>query len=315
MMKKKVIIASIAVILVIGVVFGVVACNKNNGSATMGLDNPFVENFVDMDYSAENGYTPVEGLDALDVLKTAYEHWVNDRHYERTEAFDFSTTVANQSSMSVYKRNGDEYFKQNVKITTGLQKDNIGERIYFDGNTAYSIYFNDKERAPGAEDALFAVTDWGKYEEWKPGDRYDDLEDLNYELNEELNTYAWQDKANYASDCDYTVYEKDGKYYFTLTLDCSKEKMDTVHSEARDDILAGTGGDEGSLVMNKNTNCDFIVTPLEGGDYRFEAWRRAEDYSGSRSIIKVSCQQITICVFSYEEADYVITDAEKLNLA
>lgn len=313
-MKKKAMIIVIAAVLVVSVMLGVAACKKNS-SATIGIDNPFTENFVDMDYSADNGYTPVEGLDALDVLKTAYNHWINDTHYQRTEAFDFSTSAANQASMSVYKRNGDEYFKQNVKITTGLQKDNIGERIYFDGSKAYSIYFNDADRAPGDEDAMFAVTDWGEYSEWTPGDRYDDLEDLNYELNEELNPYAWQDKANYAEDCNYTVYEKDGKYYFTLTLDCSKEKMDTVHTEARDEIIAGTGGDAGSLVMNQNTKCDFIVTPLENGDYRFEAWRRAEDYKGSRGIFSLTCKQVTICVFSYDEADYVIIDAEKLNLA
>ena len=91
--------------------------------------------------------------------------------------------------------------------------------------------------------------------------------------------------------------------------------MDGAHAAARDEILKGTGGDEGTLDMKKNTNCDYIVTPLEGGGYRFEAWRRAEEYSGSRSIIKVTCKQTTICVFSYDAEDYTITDAEKLNLA
>ena len=313
-MKKKVGFVAIALALVVSVFFSVAACKKNS-SATIGIENPFTENYVDMDYSAANGYTPVEGLDAFDVLMEAYNHWINDTHYQRTEAFDFSTTVANQGSMSVYKRNGSEYFKQNVKITTGFQTDNIGERIYFDGNKAWSIYFNDKERAPGDEGAMFAVTDWGEYTEWTPGDRYEDIDDLYYNLNEDITAYAWQDRANYTDDCDYTVYEKDGKYYFTLTINCSKEMMDGAHAAARDEILKGTGGDEGTLDMKKNTNCDYIVTPLEGGGYRFEAWRRAEEYSGSRSIIKVTCKQTTICVFSYDAEDYTITDAEKLNLA
>lgn len=311
---KKIVFTFIGAILAVSVIVGVAGCAKNS-SATVAIDNPFVENYVDMDYSAENGYKPVEGLDAFDVLMAAYDHWINDTHYQRTEAFDFSTTVANQGSMSVYKRNGDEYFKQNVKITTGFQEDNIGERIYFDGEKAWSIYFNDAIRAPGEKDALFAVTDWGKYEEWKPGDRYKDLDDLYYNLNEDITAYAWQDRANYTDDCDYTVYEKDGKYYFTLTINCSKEMMDGAHVAARDEILKGTGGDEGTLDMKKNTKCDYIVTPLEGGGYRFEAWRRGEEYSGSRSIIKVTCKQTTICVFSYDAEDYTITDAEKLNLA
>ena len=123
---KKIVFTFIVAILAVSVIVGVAGCAKNS-SATVAIDNPFVENYVDMDYSAENGYKPVEGLDAFDVLMAAYDHWINDTHYQRTEAFDFSTTVANQGSMSVYKRNGDEYFKQNVKITTGFQEDNIGD--------------------------------------------------------------------------------------------------------------------------------------------------------------------------------------------
>ena len=173
-MKKKLIFTAVAAILVIGIVFGIVACNKNNGSATDSLENPFVENYVEMDYSEVNGYTEVEGLDAFDVLVSAYNSWVNNTAYRRIEAFDFvasvSTLGAHQQSMSVYKRDGEEFYKEDVTITTGVQTDNIGEREYYDGNKVYSIYFNDKNRAPGNEDNLFAVTDWGDFAEWQPGD-------------------------------------------------------------------------------------------------------------------------------------------------
>lgn len=73
-----------------------------------------------------------------------------------------------------------------------------------------------------------------------------------------------------AADCDYSVYEKDGKYYFTLTIDCSKEKMDTVHTAARDSVIAGTGGIPGTLEMMQNTKVDYIVTPMADGAYRFD---------------------------------------------
>lgn len=321
-MKKKLIFTAVAAILVIGIVFGIVACNKNNGSATDSLENPFVENYVEMDYSEVNGYTEVEGLDAFDVLVSAYNSWVNNTAYRRIEAFDFvasvSTLGAHQQSMSVYKRDGEEFYKEDVTITTGVQTDNIGEREYYDGNKVYSIYFNDKNRAPGNEDNLFAVTDWGDFAEWQPGDRYEDFDDMKYSLLEEFNSYAWQDRTNYADNCDYTVYEKDGLYYFTLTLDCSKEAMDTVHTVARDEIIAGTGGIPGTLNMVQNTKIDIIVKPMADNSYRFEAWRRTEKYEGDRTVlftVTAKCQQTTLTVFDYEEADYSITDADKLNLA
>ena len=89
-----------------------------------------------MDYSA--GYTKVDGLDAMEVLISAYNTWKNNTSYKRTEAFDFNLDAsgieAKQQSLTVYKRDGEQFYKENVKITTGAQKDNIGERVYYDGN-------------------------------------------------------------------------------------------------------------------------------------------------------------------------------------
>ena len=318
-MKKKAITIAIAAIVVASVVLGVAGCGTNKGSALESIDNPFVENFTEMDYS--QGYTKVEGLDAMEVLISAYNSWKNNTAYKRTEAFDFNLDAgleAAQQSMTIYKRDGDKFYKENVKITTGAQEDNIGERVYYDGSKVYSIYFNDKDRVPGDEDNLFAVTDWGNYTEWQSGDRYEDFDALKFDFVEELNPYDWDDKANMASDCDYSVYEKDGKYYFTLTIDCSKEKMDSVHTAMRDSITEATGGIPGSLDMTQNTKTDYIVTPMPDGTYRFDAWRRTEYYTGKKKVlfeITAECRQSTVTVFDYEPADYTITDAEKLNLA
>ena len=317
---KKIVFTFIVAILAVSVIVGVAGCVTGNSSAIDAIDNPFPDNYVEMDYS--QGYTKVEGLDAMEVLISAYNTWKNNTGYKRSEAFDFNLDVniikAAQQSLTYYKRDGEKFYKENVKITTGAQEDNIGERVYFDGNKVYSIYFNDKDRAPGKEDNLFNVTDWGNYEEWTPGDRYDDFEALKFDFIEELNPYDWDDKANMAADCDYTVYEKDGKYYFTLTIDCSKEKMDSVHTAARDSITEGTGGIPGSLNMTKNTKTDYIITPMPDGTYRFDAWRRTEYYTGKKKVgfeITAECKQSTVTVFDYESEQYTITAADKLNLA
>ena len=65
-MKKKAITIAIAAIVVASAVLGVAGCGTNKGSALESIDNPFVENFTEMDYS--QGYTKVEGLDAMEVL-------------------------------------------------------------------------------------------------------------------------------------------------------------------------------------------------------------------------------------------------------
>ena len=316
---KKMFLTLVAIVVLIAAVCGAVACTTNKSSASNVIENPFVENFTEMDYSS--GYTKVEGLDAMGVLISAYNTWKDNTAYKRTEVFDFNLDAglqASQQSLTIYKRDGDSFYKENVKITTGAQTDNIGERVYYDGSKVYSIYFNDKDRAPGDENDLFAVTDWGEYAEWTEGDRYADFEALRFDFIEELNPYDWDDKENMASDCDYSVYEKDGKYYFTLTIDCSKEKMDSVHTAARDSITAGTGGIPGSLKMLQNTKTDYIVTPMPDGTYRFDAWRRTEYYEGKKKVvfnITATCKQSTVTLFDYETADYTITAADKLNLA
>ena len=126
-MKKKAITIAIAAIVVASVVLGVAGCGTNKGSALESIDNPFVENFTEMDYS--QGYTKVEGLDAMEVLISAYNSWKNNTAYKRTEAFDFNLDAgleAAQQSMTIYKRDGDKFYKENVKITTGALEDNIG---------------------------------------------------------------------------------------------------------------------------------------------------------------------------------------------
>ena len=56
-MKKKAITIAIAAIVVASVVLGVAGCGTNKGSALESIDNPFVENFTEMNYS--QGYTKV----------------------------------------------------------------------------------------------------------------------------------------------------------------------------------------------------------------------------------------------------------------
>lgn len=75
---------------------------------------------------------------------------------------------------------------------------------------------------------------------------------------------------------------------------------------------------ENYVEMVQNTKIDIIVKPMADNSYRFEAWRRTEKYEGDRKVlftVTAKCQQTTLTVFDYEEADYTITDADKLNLA
>ena len=111
-MRKKVFLAVIAVAVFSGIVFGIIGCTTDEGSAEDSIDNPFAENFVAMDYSA--GYTKVDGLDAMEVLISAYNTWKNNTSYKRTEAFDFNLDAsgieAKQQSLTVYKRDGEQFY-------------------------------------------------------------------------------------------------------------------------------------------------------------------------------------------------------------
>lgn len=286
----------------------------NRTSSADAIDNPFVENNTPMEYTAENGYVEVDGMSAFDLLVETHDNWLNDKAYKRVEVFDFSTgSLAKRNCYTFYKVDGDKFYKQDVTITTGLVEDNKGERVYYDGEKVYSIYFDDKKRVPGDESDLFHVTDWGKYSEWQEGDRYADLAAMKEALLQHMTTYIWNDRANLSQSHVDKVYEKDGKYYFTLTINCSQEMMDNVHTAARDEFIANTGGDEGSLKMSSDTTIDFIVDEIDG-EYKFIAWRRTENYSGKK-IVKLECTQTSISLFEYTPEAYTINETDLMELA
>lgn len=306
MTKKRVIIA-LTMVLVLSMLIGVMAgCNGD----TVNFNTEYYpENFVAVDYS---DMELVKDKNAFDMMCTIYDNWVADKGYKRTQHFSFYAAPIGATNVAydVYKVDGDKFYKRMVTLQKGKGfADDINEvmRYYNNNGTVLRGAINDKNVVPGEGegDEMFKVTE-------EPAmTAYDgDIEKDMYNYTKHMTTYEWRNKDNLIDDGFKVYKDKDGNYRFTITINCSDEMMNTVHVKAREEFEDRTGAEAGSVKMLENTTIDFVAREIDG-KMKVLAWRRTEQYSGAKlglNIIKA--KQTCVEVFSYDEKDYKITDAD-----
>jgi len=152
----------------------------------------------------------------------------------------------------------------------------------------------------------------------KQTDNLDVMKEKQVRDTSHVFTYDISDKAYLSSKHDDKVYkDKNGVYYFVITLDCSKEQMDGVQVAARDEFYENTGAVKGSLEMKMDTTVTFTAKEING-ELRITNWLRHEKYIGKQAggLLTVTCEQTCHSTFSYDKADYTINkDVIKSKLA
>ena len=276
----------------------------------------FGESFTPVDYS---GMEKQNRLNAFDVLMEAYNNWIVDTGYRREQYFTFEAEAPAKHitnfCQDVYKIDGDRLYRRMVVVQDSKPfQDNRNDvtRFYYDGKNAKRGYVNDKAVVPGNPEDMFKALSEPAMEDYT-GKGEESVEARLKTYKTHLTTYIWNDEKNWSKKGSKKVYKaEDGTLRFTMTIDCSKKAMDTVHMAARDEFLASTGAQEGTLEMREDTTIDFVVkeVPAEGNKttYKFVAWRRTEQYQGkAMGFVAIPAKQTCIEVFSYDEADYTIT--------
>lgn len=120
---------------------------------------------------------------------------------------------------------------------------------------------------------------------------------------------------------DDKVYSYNDKYYICLTVNCKNIETGTVQKDVEEDIMRALGDKAvpGSFGWESDTRLYLEITEI-GGKYYITARSLQEKYSARQyalgnASINVPCDQVISGMYSYDEDDCTITEAEKMNLA
>lgn len=317
-MSKRV-LSVLSAVIVIAVLLGVfVGCKP---SEPKDFDTwYFPANFTAVDYSK---FEEESGLDAFDMLTEAYANWIEDKGYRREQFFSFYANdgkMAENFAHDVYKIDGNKIYREMVTIQNSTLAGNkrqitraYAERYGEDVTTLKKIVKDDKKMIPGEGEGkdIFKIVSRPQMENVKGTDSEEEVtKEVTVTYLSHLTTYIWNEKENLIDDGFKVYVDDEGNYRFAITINCSKEMMNGVHVAARDEFADSTGASKDSLELTQNTVIDFVVKEV-GGKLKFLGWRRTEIYSGKAyGLAKVNAKQCCVERFTYEEADYKISDSE-----
>lgn len=304
-MKKKLFVSIALLTLVATMIVTLVACKPKK------LE---VNNLTELPKTYE-GMEVVEEMNALDLFNEAYANFLAADDYKRIQNYSMESKVMNMYIHSNRKINGNKVYQSEVVLGSGVMKLHEGRKLYFDGDKAWSLYFNDEKRVPGKGEDKFAVTEWIDFREYNLEDNNNkEAAPTKKKIKEHMVSYDTSKLANMAANNNNTVYTKEGLYYFTLTIDCSKEAMSTIHTKVVEDIIEKTGGKKEDLKMNENTTIQVAVEMINDKPM-IRALQTVEKYSGKLAVFSADIVQIYTNEFDWSKGAGVATAEELGNLA
>lgn len=301
-MKKKILIMVVVAMMLMAMTCTMlVACGGLGGETKTNLPDSY------------EGMTKTD-MNAYILFNEVYEYFLENKSYKRTQYYDFASKQFDMKIKTVRKLIDGKIYNEEVVIGKGLMSLNEGKRFYYDGSDASYIYFNDKKKVPGKGegDKLYTVNSWTDYVSYDKGTAELEKEITSYESR--MVTYDLSKEEYLASENDNSVYEKDGLYYFTLTVDTSDKAMNDVQYRVADEIANKTGGDPKDLKMRKNTTIQVCVE-INGEVKRIKLLKTTEEYKGKIAVFSSECKQTYFNIFDYGKNANIITADDLLNLA
>lgn len=301
MKKRMLILLAVVVMLIVVTCVALVACG--------GLDGEIVTDLPD----SYNGMSKTD-MNAHELFNEAYTYFLENKSYKRTQYYDFASDPFDMKIKTVRKLVDGKIYNEEVVIGKGFMSLNEGKRFYYDGSNASYIYFNDKKKVPanGDGEQLYTVNSWADYISYDK-----DADELAKEIKgyeSRMVTYDLSKVEYLASENDNSVYEKEGLYYFTLTVDSSDEAMKGAQSKVAEEIANKTGGDAKDLKMRKNTTIQVCVE-IKGEVKRIKLLKTTEEYKGKIALFSAECKQTYYNIFDYDKDANKITAEDLLNLA
>ena len=256
-----------------------------------------IDNEIEIKFPQSFDQNDATDLDAIKLYNEALKNFTEQDNYMRTQYYSFDSDMFDMQIKTIRKINGDKIYNEEVVIGKGVMALNEGKKVYFDGDNAYSLYFNNDTVVPGEGEDIFAVSQWsdlGTYD----AERYGDATETKLSYKESLLAYN-----------DPTVYKVDGVYYFTLEIDCSEEAMKTTQAAVAQNIAEKTGGSADDLKMISNTIIKVAVIVDEQEGAKFALIETQEQFDGKISIFTAKdCKQTYSMTFDYGDAAAITQD-------
>lgn len=305
-MKRLICIVAVAMILIMP--FSIMAgCAKDDGKMLLECSDG---NFGKYDGNV------VKDMSAYELWMETYANFIMEESFTREEYFSFSSSLATRNTHLIRKINGGVIYDQEVIVGTGFDKGTCAKRFYYDGENANYIYLTNAKKmniSYKKSTKEFNVKDWGSFKPYDFDAEHKDVVYDIFELKHKVTTYDIMSRDLLSSSHNDKVYEKDGIYYFKITIDCSTEKMNDAQMAAKLEFLDTLGAKEEGFKID-DTTLEFAVKDFDG-IYKFVIWKRSEKYYGKHASTNfgVSCRQE--CLSYYDYGEVTITSEDLLNLA
>lgn len=255
----------------------------------------------------------LEGMSAFELFGEAYANWLADDGYLREETLDFSVSskflglMGTREMQTTRKIDGDRIYNFEITKGDGVTSDMTSAKIYYyDGDKAHIVTTSDKKNMDFGN-GRFSVKEWGAF-----GQFDGDVQKENAFLAKRWTVYDLTQRESLAKEHNDGVYAANGNYYFTLTIDCSKEALKKYQPVLLAEYTANMSAPEDSYSM-ENTKIDVAVREIDG-KMKFVAWYRTETYTGkARNIMETTCRETCYNKLTY--TGYGITAAELPDLA
>lgn len=300
-MKKLIVVFALCAVFVVGAL-SLTACKTQLGDLN-----------VDTDYTK---FPVAENYNAYDMLQSLYSQWTGDSYY-RYETFHFEATAlglgGERNTQMINKVTPDYVFYQQYAVGTGLAAINEAERYYFDKNGAQKGIFIEKKLSYDSKKGEMTLKNG--WSDWKDYAREEPISERVANARGHLTTYIFDTRDCLSEKHDDKVYfdKNTGTYYFTITFDCSDEKMNGLQTEARDEFIHNTGAENEGFGMEQDTTLQVRAREI-AGVMRMIYFCRTEKYFGKKKVgglIDVKAQQQCISVFDYDSAKYALSADEK----
>lgn len=304
-LKKKISLLFVCIVVII-VGITTVACKP--------LKVVDLNELAEMDFST---LSKVDGLDSWDLMQEAHNNFRESKNYKYIIDLYFSAETlgiknTQRSQETIYRNENDAFYSQ-VRIGSGMGKMNYARQIYItdEGESGKMKLIEDdaKKVNPNKDDRILNV-DMSDIS-WETIDSQEDRETKYRSYTHKINPYNLE-RDKMADSHDNNVYEKNGIYYFSVTIRTKGTEKDGTQDACKKEIEDGIstpGKNDGELTeWLEDTIIKYAVKNIDG-KYYLLATHKVESYKAkARGVtIPTVATQITQREYFYDAKDYTIT--------
>ena len=114
-----------------------------------------IDNELEIKFPQSFDQNDATDLDAIKLYNEALKNFTEQDNYMRTQYYSFDSDMFDMQIKTIRKINGDKIYNEEVVIGKGVMSLNEGKKVYFDGDNAATVSYDDSQQ--GGKGVFVAV--------------------------------------------------------------------------------------------------------------------------------------------------------------